>query len=285
MVDFNTVKAMLQDPEKMKSWALAHQDALKAWGGLLFGVIVVFWFFSDGDFSFLLTLASLISMFGFLMVAVKVSSSKSCKGVSLIMSEAYVVVSICRLCSIIPYEGYLPYDKSGDWLYQTVEAVTFCLAGSIVYLIRVQFAETYDPTLDTFKRVYLFPPALVLAVLFHPSLNAFMPADICWTFALYLESITVLPQLVLFQKAAEVEDFTVHFLAGQALSKLLSFLFWVSSFTELNDDSSHLKSYVGYWVIIMQLLQLVIMGDFIYQYIRCLSKGVSVSNILSSEMV
>ena len=30
--------------------------------------------------------------------------------------------------------GYLPFDKSGDWFYQTCEALGFCLAGTMVSL-------------------------------------------------------------------------------------------------------------------------------------------------------
>lgn len=48
--------------------------------------------------------------------------------------------------------------------------------------------------------------ALVLAGIFHPRLNAFMPADIAWAYALYLESVTVLPQLFMFQKQGKVDD-------------------------------------------------------------------------------
>ena len=34
------------------------------------------------------------------------------------------------------HPGYLPFDKSGDWFYQTCEALGFCLAGTMVYLGR-----------------------------------------------------------------------------------------------------------------------------------------------------
>ena len=42
---------------------------------------------SSGDFSFLLTLSSLLSMFSFLMVALKMETNRSCKGVSMKMME------------------------------------------------------------------------------------------------------------------------------------------------------------------------------------------------------
>ena len=52
-------------------------------------MVLVFCFFSDGDFSFLLTLSAMLSMFSFLMVVVSiVVSDKHCAGVSLKMNES-----------------------------------------------------------------------------------------------------------------------------------------------------------------------------------------------------
>jgi len=275
---------IVTDKEKLLAWFERNKSSVKAWGAFIAVVFVLFFLFSDGDFSFLMTLSSLIGMFSFLMVVYKIEISKSCAGVSLKMIECYLVLIFARLCSIIPFEGYLPYDRSGDWLYQTVEGISFCLAGSIVYLCRYRYKDTYDPSADTLNHLFLIIPSAALALLFHPSLNAFMPADVSWTFALYLESVCVLPQLFMFQKEGKVEPFTTHFLAGQALSKVLSFIFWISSYSELNDPTKTLKSFVGVWVIVMQIVQLIVMGDFIYHYIRCLSKGVPVQFILTEDV-
>jgi len=274
----------LRDREKARQLYIAHKSSFQAWGLFAIIVCIIFFVFSDGDFSFLLTLGSIIGMFSFVMVVYKIESTKCAKGISLSMIECYVILLAVRLFSIIPFEGYLPYDRSGDWLYQSVEALSCMLSGTIVYMCRVRHRDTFNASADTVKHYYLLLPALVLALLFHPSLNAFMPADIAWTFALYLESIVCLPQLFMFQKEGKVEAFTTHFLAGQALSKVVSFIFWVASYSELSDPTKKLKAYVGIWVIGMQVVQLLVMGDFIYHYIRCLSRGVPVEFILAENV-
>merc|ERR1712072_137632 len=109
--------------------------------------------------------------------------------------------------------------------------------------------------------------------------------DIAWAFALYLESVTVLPQLFQFMKEGKAQNHTSHFLAAQALSRMLSFIFWASSFSELSNPNHYIKQYVGNWVVVIQLIQLIIMGDFIYHYIRCLQKGISVSEVLTATNV
>lgn len=210
----------IRDTEKLKRFFNANKETLKFWVPFVFIAIVLFWLFSDWDFSLFLTTSSLTSMFAFMMVALKMETTRSSRGVSLKMFECYFILIICRLFSIIPYEGYLPYDRSGDWLYQTVEAISLVLVGVIVYMCRRRFLASYEAESDVFKHYYLVAGCLVLALIFHPNLNAFMPADVCWTFALYLESFAVLPQLFMFHREKRVEPFTTHFLAGQAASRV-----------------------------------------------------------------
>merc|ERR1719201_1836841 len=127
-------------------------------------------------------------------------------------------------------------------------------------MCRFRYQSTYNPGFDMLNHLYLIIPCAVFAVLLHPSLNAFMPSDMAWAFALYLESVTVLPQLFMFMREGRAEDFTSHFLAAQATSKLISFIFWASSFSELSNQDHVIKSYVGSWVVAMQLVQLLVMG-------------------------
>lgn len=92
--------------ESGKRWASEHGTSVKAWTFFILAAIVVFIFLSDRDFSFLLTLSSLVSAFCFFMVAQKIERSGSVAGVSMKMMECYLVLLGARLCSIIPFEGY-----------------------------------------------------------------------------------------------------------------------------------------------------------------------------------
>jgi uncharacterized protein with PQ loop repeat len=217
--------AKLSDKEKMMRLMEDNKDAIKFWLPFAGIGLVLFWLFSDWDFSLLLTTSSLTSMFAFLMVCLKIEMNKSARGVSLKMFECYFLLLACRLCSIIPFQGYLPLDRSGDWLYQTIEMISLGLVGLIIYMCRKRYAATYSKDSDVFKHYYLAVGCFILALILHPYLNAFMPADVCWTFALYLESMAVLPQLFMFQKDKRVEPFTTHFLAGQAASRVCLHVF------------------------------------------------------------
>lgn len=260
-------------------------EMFKVWSGFAVFVLAIWFMFSSGDFSFLLTLSSIVSMFSFIMVVVKIESARSVKGVSLKMMECYIIVFFGRLCAIVPFEGYLPFDKSGDWLYQLCEFVGMCLAGVIVFMCRVKYPGEYNVGTDTFHHLWLILPCLAVSLIFHPNLNNFLPSDIAWAFALYLESVAVLPQLFQFMKEGKAQPHTSHFLFAQAVAKVLSFIFWASSFSELSNPNHYIKSFVGNWVVAMQLVQLLVMGDFIYHYIRCISKGIPVSDLLCADNV
>lgn len=277
----------LKDPEKLKFLVMkyAQTEAFKIWVSFALVSLVVFLLFSSGDFSFLLTLSSLVSTFSFLMVALKIEAGRTCKGVSMRMMECYLAIFFFRLCAIVPFEGYLPFDKSGDWFYQLCEAIGFGLSGVIVYFCRVRYASTYNADPDKFNHLYLGLGALGISFIFHPNLNNFLPSDIAWAFALYLESVAVLCQLVMFVQEGQAAVHTSHFLAAQALAKLMSFVFWASSFSELSNPNHYIKAFVGNWVVCTQLLQIVIMGDFIYHYVRCIQQGIPVSNVLCSDNV
>ena len=63
-----------------------------------------------------------------------------------------------------------------------------------------KYEISYNSDLDSIKYYYVLPLTLVLACLFHPSLNANFFGDVAWTFALYTESLALMPQLYLFMK-------------------------------------------------------------------------------------
>ena len=85
-----------------------------------------------------------ITTFAFGILLTKIVSSKSVKGVSLKMIEMYITVFACRLASILFYEGYLPFDSSGDYLYRGMEIAGFFMCLTIALCtITIPFCFVY----------------------------------------------------------------------------------------------------------------------------------------------
>lgn len=145
-------------------------------------------------------------MFGFAMISSRVYVTRSCSGLSLHTLICYCIAFFSKLLSILFYEGYLPYDSTGDWLYQLIEICSFCLSCFMIYLVAFKHSISYNWDLDKIPCYMLALPALFLAILFHPSLNNFYPCDIAWTFSLYLEAVAMFPQIYMFsKKGGEIE--------------------------------------------------------------------------------
>ena len=54
-------------------------------------------------------------------------------------------------------------------------------------------------------------------------------------------------------------------------ARALHLWFWLSSHHELGDKNT--GAYVGYFVVLAQIVQMVLMGDFFYFYVKSLQKG------------
>lgn len=276
---------------------LKHQFSLMCYFALIVAVLLVYHTLSDGDFSFLMTLGSLLVLFGFALLVAKVAATRKASNISLKTLQAYALVFAARLCSILFYEGYLPFDKSGDWFYQAVEIGALVLALGLIVALLTTHRRTYSAASDRFGGgvlglpdaagvLVLAAPAALLAALLHPNLNNNWFTDVAWTFALYLEAVAVYPQLYMFYDAArasrggvtpEVEPFELNFVFSIAVARLLHFIFWLSSYQELNDRTSadFGRKFPGHLVVLSQIVNLLLLADFVYYHISFARHGQS----------
>ena len=115
--------------------------------------------------------------FGFGLLNFKMWSGKTAKGLSAKTLELYAVVFVMRLLSITRHQGYLPFDKTGDWFYHVVEVMSLLSVVLALYGIFGPLLPSYDEKFDKFGNLhipsefgiaYLLAPCFVLAALFHP---------------------------------------------------------------------------------------------------------------------
>jgi ER lumen protein retaining receptor len=252
------------------------------WAGFFSASLLVYFFVSGGDFSFLMTYGAMARMFGFGILNVKTWKSGRASGVSAKSLQLYCLVFFFRLGSILRHEGYLPYDKSGDWLYHIIEMLGLIFTASALYACMYPFKSTYQADLDQFGEfnvppgygaVYLAVPVLIVAIFIHPSLNSDFMSDVSWTYAMYLESTALIPQLYMFQKQASgvVELLTAHFVAALGFGRLMEFCFWIYSYHELASSAG--SKIPGYLALFSQVVQLVLMVDFFWYYFHAVKNS------------
>ncbi|KAK8816271.1 endoplasmic reticulum retaining receptor [Blastocystis sp. ATCC 50177/Nand II] len=263
-----------------KQYLKANRSNVLLWSSLVVFILFVYHFFSDGDFSFLLTLGSLVSCFGFLLIVIRCFRSKSVMGISAKSMECYAVVYFMRLIAIYNSSSYLPFDRSGDWLYHLIETTTFICVVLIIYLMKVPLKYTHNIHHDTWGQQYirkeytallLILPSIICALIVHPQRSGKGWVDVAWAISMYLESVSILPQLHMFKKdrTGEIEAFTSHFVFAMFISKLLNFFFWMGSWSELNGDYGFIsRHFAGLAIILSQVAQLGLMASYVFYYLR-----------------
>ncbi|XP_058091051.1 uncharacterized protein LOC131237352 isoform X5 [Magnolia sinica] len=126
-------------------------------------------------------------------------------------------------------------------------------------------------------------PCAILALVVHPSTSHNILNRILWAFCVYLEAVSVLPQLRVMQNTKIVEPFTAHYVFALGVARFLSCAHWV---LQVLDTRGQLLTALGYglWpsmVLLSEIVQTFILADFCYYYIKSVVGGQLVLRIPS----
>lgn len=100
------------EEEERRTIIQTLSQRVSIWAGFLTAPLLVYFWLSGGDFSFLMAYGAMARMFGFGILDGKVYKSQRSTGVSIKALQLYFLVFFCRIASIVTHEGYLPYDMS-----------------------------------------------------------------------------------------------------------------------------------------------------------------------------
>ncbi|TIB65379.1 hypothetical protein E3P78_00570 [Wallemia ichthyophaga] len=128
----------------------------------------------------------------------------------------------------------------------------------ILYLIKIRFRPTLDPSIDTFSLPYLIIPAAILSLIFNYADEKAWLSEVLWSFSIYLESVAILPQLFLLQRTGEAETITTHYLFALGAYRALYIPNWIYRYAT--------ESFVDPIAIISGLIQTALYADFFYIY-------------------
>merc|ERR1719213_953038 len=130
------------------------------------------------QFTAVLTLSVFAQALAFLLLYMQISASRSVAGISGRSLILHAVKLCCRLGTTLWLEGYLPADKSGDWIYQVGDVLSLVVVLVILFSIFVTHAASYQSDKDTLDLQNVVVGCVVLAVVFHPDLIDWVPFDI-----------------------------------------------------------------------------------------------------------
>lgn len=155
---------------------------------------------------------------------------------------------------------------------------------AVVYAMRGPLKATYQKEFDSMHNLMVIAPCLLLAVFIHPSTRHNFLLRIMWAFCVYLEAVSVLPQLRMMQKSGHVEKFTAHYVFALGLSRFVAASHWILQLLEGN--SMLYRSLTSLWplmVLVSEIVQTGILADFCWIYVKSYRSGSGTSRSLATR--
>ena len=226
--------------------------------------LVLFYFIIE-DHDTLFVMSEVIHFIGIAVLGYKLLKQKNSAGLSLGSQELTLVFLAMRMfCSFV-----MECD-----VHTLLDLMSLAATGGVVYALRGPLKATYQKEFDTMHNLMVIVPCLVLAVFVHPSTRHNFVLRMMWAFCVYLEAVSVLPQLRMMQKSGHVEKFTAHYVFALGLSRFVAASHWILQLLEGN--SMLYRSLTSLWpamVLISEIVQTGILADFCWIYVKSYRSG------------
>lgn len=208
-------------------------------------------------------------VFSILVLLLRLRVAKNASGISLRTHELFLLVFLTRYTDL-----FTTYYS----IYNSVMKVLYIAStASIVHAIRARepICSTYDKSQDTFRHVeFAIMPCVFLAIVTHLLSGEGSGYDLgrniqelLWMFSIYLESIAILPQLIVLQRYREVENLTGNYIFFMGAYRALYIVNWIY---RAYYEPGYRHHYVVYFCGVLQTLLYV---DFFYYYFMSKRRG------------
>ncbi|KAF5192372.1 Er lumen protein retaining receptor [Thalictrum thalictroides] len=249
------------------AWVKRQPPKVKAFLAVVSGMAaLVFLKLIVNDHDNLFVAAEAVHAIGICVLIYKLMKEKTCAGLSLKSQEITALFLAIRLyCSFV-----MEYD-----IHTLLDTATLGTTLWVIYMIRFKLRSSYMEDKDNFPIYYVVVPCAVFALIIHPSTSHHILNRIFWALCVYLEAVSVLPQLRVMQNTKIVEPFTAHYVFALGVARFLSCAHWV---LQVLDTRGRLLTALGYglWpsmVLISEIVQTFILADFCYYYMKSLVGG------------
>lgn len=208
-----------------------------------------------------------VHLAGILVLFYKLLTQKTCSGLSLKMQELTALFLTVRLiCSFLMEQD----------IHTVLDFISLLSTLLIIYWIRFKLKSSYIKELDTLKLLFLVVPAAILAVLVNPRTRHAKLSNILWAFCVYLEAVSVLPQVRFMQNAKIVETFTGYYVFALGVSRFLALAHWIIQIYETRGAYLFLIGSGYFWFLaafLSEMVQSFILADFCYYYAKSIMQG------------
>ncbi|KAH0752184.1 putative ER lumen protein-retaining receptor C28H8.4 [Solanum tuberosum] len=261
------MKAPRRPIHAVSTWVKRQPPKVKAFLAVVAGMTVLVLLRAIvHDHDNLFVAAEAVHAIGISVLIYKLTKEKTCAGISLKSQELTALFLAVRLyCSFV-----MEYD-----IHTLLDLATLGTTLWVIFMIRFKLESSYMEDKDNCSVYYVGIPCAALALLIHPSTSHHLINRIFWAFCVYLEAVSVLPQLRVMQNTQIVEPFTAHYVFALGVARFLSCAHWI---LQVLDSNGHLLVALGHglWpsmVLISEIVQTFILADFCYYYVKSVFGG------------
>mmetsp|Transcript_7940 Transcript_7940/g.22867 ORF Transcript_7940/g.22867 Transcript_7940/m.22867 type:complete len:226 (-) Transcript_7940:159-836(-) len=214
-------------------------------------------------------LGDMSHLFSIIVLLLRLRVARNAQGISVRSHELFLCVFVTR---------YLDLFLRFYSFYNSIMKVVYIAStASIIYTIKFKepIKSTYDQSQDTFLHwKFAVAPCAVIAIITHmvgSGVTDFNIVELLWTFSIYLESIAILPQLIVLQRYKEVENLTGNYIFFMGAYRGLYIFNWIY---RANTEPNYRHHWVVYFCGVLQTL---LYADFFYYYVKAKAKGSKMS--------
>jgi len=275
-------KAALKPPGFLKE---VFQNSFKVYATFLMAGSVVYYFLGGSirasTIEDKLAYASCIAEgLGLLSLRMKIQRGESVSGISGMTMIMYALVYLLRLFMVVPTKLSLIYLDG--WAVEALQFVSFLMVADVVWSVFLTYRKSYQEDLDTCHVKYLAPSCVALAIVLHPLFTQGHVYSLCWTTYLYLDCLALMPQVVMMARGCgKVEAPVSHFVAATAMSRVVDLCFWYFDFDLGSQGYIRGFNYSGWLIVLWHVINLAIVADFMYYYVKARLGGKTMSEDLS----
>ncbi|XP_020224835.1 ER lumen protein-retaining receptor erd-2.2-like [Cajanus cajan] len=219
------------------------------------------------NFYFFFIASEVVHAVGIIVLAYKLFALKTCSGLSLITQELTAIYLAARLsCSNLTLGN----------IHTLLDLISFLSTLLVIWMIRFRLKSSYIKELDNKRLYFLVVPVAILAILIHPYTANWNITRIVWAFSLYLESISVLPQLRFMQNAKMIETFTGYYVFALGVSRIIALAHWIIRIYLTRGAFLFMAGSGYFWFLagfLAEIVQSFILADFCYYYMKSFLQG------------
>jgi len=251
--------------------------ALCAYGVFAVAGFTVFHTVAEREPSSVLTMSALAQCLGITMLCIQSVTSGSAAGISAATLLLDGLAIAFRLSSTLWLAGYLPSDRSGDFIYQAFDVCSLLLLMFLLHRVLVVHRDSYQSSDDALRVGPMVLGSLLLAVVLHGDMDDNAIFDTLWLAGLFTSVVAVLPQFWLITSSGGwTGALTSHYIAAMALSRILSgcFMWLARNFITCSQYIQGVEHTIIV-IFVAHIVHVALLGDFAFHYGRSvMSNGV-----------